>query len=530
MPYKVLIPTAGTGSRLGGMTKYLNKSLITIGNKPAISRIIEMFPSDTEFVIATGYKGELVKEFFSLAYPERKIQFVDILLYEGEGSGLGLTIQECKSLLQCPFVFCSCDTLVTEQIHEPSVNWMGYDDRDKLEQYRTINISDTGKVLSINEKGMNIIPSSRPYIGLAGIHDYELFWEAMEAGKDLAVQQGESYGLKEIINSGVEAIKYTWFDTGVTIELDATKKRYSNPNAPNILEKPDETIWFLDKKVIKFSANTQFISDRVKRSSLLNGFVPSITKHTTHMYCYNYVEGDVLSKCVSHKIFEKLLDFSKTFWRRKKLSAVEMKDFSKSCIKFYKDKTYERIDMFYRNFKKDDNITLINGIAYPPLSEILEIVDWNEMTEGIPGQFHGDYHFENIIYDNEHDNFKFVDWRQDFDKFLDIGDIYYDLAKLLHGLIICHELIAKDNYEVTWVNDIIQYDFNRKQMLVECERYYYLWLNKNNYNVKKVKMLTAFIFLNIAALHHYPYALLLYALGKVMLYETIHGEWGKELC
>ena len=92
MNYKVLIPTAGTGSRLGGMTKYINKSLIGVGNKPALSRIIESFPEETEFVIATGYKGELVKEYLSLAYPGRKIQFVDILLYEGEGSGIGLTI------------------------------------------------------------------------------------------------------------------------------------------------------------------------------------------------------------------------------------------------------------------------------------------------------------------------------------------------------------------------------------------------------------------------------------------------------
>ena len=49
MGYKVLIPTAGTGSRLGEETKYINKALISIGNRPAISRIIEMFPEDCEF-------------------------------------------------------------------------------------------------------------------------------------------------------------------------------------------------------------------------------------------------------------------------------------------------------------------------------------------------------------------------------------------------------------------------------------------------------------------------------------------------
>jgi hypothetical protein len=57
--------------------------------------------------------------------------------------------------------------------------------------------------------------------------------------------------------------------------------------------------------------------------------------------------------------------------------------------------------------------------------------------------------------------------------------------------------------------------------LVECENYYYEWLEKNGFNVNKVKTMTALIFLNIAALHHYPYALVLMALGKEMLQKAI---------
>lgn len=520
MAYKVVIPTAGTGSRLGGITKYLNKSLVSIGNKPALSRIIEMFPDDTEFVVPVGYKGELIKEYVSLAYPQRKIVFVDILLYEGEGSGLGLTIQKCKTFLQCPFVFCSCDTLVNERIPEPAVNWMGYDERDNLEQYRTIHVSDEDTITSIDEKGANLSKSSKPYIGLAGIYNYELFWDTMEAGKETSITQGESYGLRALLPHGMLAQKFTWFDTGVSVELEATRKRYAVSGDPHILEKPDETIWFLNNKVIKFSANTGFISDRVKRSKLLNGFVPEITGHTTHMYCYDYVKGDVLSNCVSLGLFEKLLDFSQSFWQKTKLSADGNDEFKKSCMKFYKDKTYERLDLFYRNFQKKDNAEFINGETYPALSEMLKSLDWEKIADGLPGQFHGDYHFENIVYDAVRDEFTFLDWRQNFDKSLDIGDIYYDLAKLLHGFIICHELIAKDAYTVEWKENTIECDFNRKQKLVECEQFYYIWLEKSGYDVKKVKTLTSLIFLNIAALHHYPYSLLLYGLGKKMLYES----------
>lgn len=293
------------------------------------------------------------------------------------------------------------------------------------------------------------------------------------------------------------------------------------------MEKFDEAIWFLGNKVIKFSADPAFISDRVKRATLINGFVPVITGHTTHMYCYDYIKGDLLSKCVSQKIFEKLLKFSQQFWQKKQLFNEDMVKFKNSCMKFYKNKTYERLDLFYKNFQQTDNAGIINGTTYPSLAEILETVDWNELSNGLPGQFHGDYHFENIVYDKNRDEFKFLDWQQNFDKSLDTGDIYYDLAKLLHGLIICHEIIAKDNYEVVWKDNKIDFDFHRKQKLVECERYYYKWLKANGYDVRKVKILTALIFLNIAALHHYPYVLLLYALGKEMLYNALYENTGK---
>ena len=131
------------------------------------------------------------------------------------------------------------------------------------------------------------------------------------------------------------------------------------------------------------------------------------------------------------------------------------------------------------------------------------------------------HHFENILYDKSKGQFELLDWRQNFGTFLDIGDIYYDLAKLNHGLIICHELIAKDLFEVAWEGSEIRYDFNRKQSLVECEQHLYEWLGKNGYDVRKVKTMTALIFLNICALHDYPYSLLLYGLGKEMLCENL---------
>ena len=59
MIYRVLIPTAGLGSRLNKFCKNINKALISISHKPAISYIIEKFDKDIEFVIPLGYKGHI---------------------------------------------------------------------------------------------------------------------------------------------------------------------------------------------------------------------------------------------------------------------------------------------------------------------------------------------------------------------------------------------------------------------------------------------------------------------------------------
>ena len=153
MSYRVVIPTAGTGSRLKGLTKYINKSLVGIANRPTISHLIEQFPHDCEFVIALGHKGDLVRDFLELAYPNKTFFFAEVDPYEGEGSGLGLSLMSCEQYLQQPFVFLSCDTLVKGEIPEPSYNWMGFAQRNDLSQYRTLNIVNFN-VSEICEKGV----------------------------------------------------------------------------------------------------------------------------------------------------------------------------------------------------------------------------------------------------------------------------------------------------------------------------------------------------------------------------------------
>ena len=116
MSYTVFIPTAGTGSRLGTATQFLNKSLIEINNKPIISHIIGNFDENARFVIPIGHKGDEVKDYLKFAHPELNIITVPINPFEGPGSSLGTTLKISQDYLQEPFIFSSCAQHILKMI------------------------------------------------------------------------------------------------------------------------------------------------------------------------------------------------------------------------------------------------------------------------------------------------------------------------------------------------------------------------------------------------------------------------------
>ena len=245
------------------------------------------------------------------------------------------------------------------------------------------------------------------------------------------------------------------------------------------------------------------------------------------MYSYDYVNGNVFSKVLTAENFKFFLDYMEKFWDP--YYGVDIKDFKSKCMKFYKDKTYQRVDNYFEEFHNSDtDREVINGTAVPSIYTLLDEVEWSNISEGIPVRFHGDLHFENILSSekNKYNTLPFVllDWRQDFCGELEYGDVYYDLAKLMHGLIISHEIINKNLYNFDRSMNEIKYDFLRKNVNIDCEDIYVDYLNRWGYDVEKVKIMTSLIFLNIAKFHHYPYCHLLFYLGKSMLFKLLREK------
>ncbi len=531
--YKVVIPSAGIGSRVGPYTKFLNKSLITVGNKPVISHIIDKFDPSIEIIILLGYKGDHIRQVVTAIYPDRKFNFVIVDRFEGEGSGLGYSLQCAKNELQSPFIFISNDTLISDKNIDldPNIfgNWLGYVNRLDYEksnnnfnisEYRTIEKEDA-IVTKINPKG---IKTDNIYIGLCGVLDYKKFWKTMDDG--LSIDAGESFGLKSLNDIKAISFETSWMDIGNLELLEQTKNKFLDPEY-NILEKENEAIWFIKDRVIKFSTDESFIAGRCKRIQNFEenkNLFPTITHQDKNLYVYTKEDGKVLSDILTIPRFKKLFRTMNNIWDKKVDPITWSKNiefFEDILINFYKIKTYQRIEDFFSRFEFVDDSNIINGILIPPVEKLLEQVDWDFLCRHKIsfGHYHGDFHNENILF-NDKDELKLLDWRQNFGRSdnLEFGDIYYDFAKFYHGLLVPHYSIKHSLFKIeSHSNDEIFIDIFIPYRFVEIEEEFLNWIEKNGYSIKKTKILTALIYLNIAGLHEYPYSLFLFYLGKYLL-------------
>ncbi len=237
LKYKVLIPTSGTGSRLGEITKTVNKSLVPLNGRATICYLLDSYPFNIPIVITLGYLGQSVKDFLEKEYPERIFEFVWVDKYEGEGSSLGYSMLKAKDNLQCPFIFHACDGIFVEKIPEPDHNWIGGYVEDwnvsklPLEHYRTHSIKNN-RILHFNERG--ILGFDSIHIGLDGIFDYKMYWEILEQiykNNPNDSQISDVPILDEMIKRGADFtwVPYSvWLDTGNLDALDATLLYLSN--------------------------------------------------------------------------------------------------------------------------------------------------------------------------------------------------------------------------------------------------------------------------------------------------------------
>ena len=143
-------------------------------------------------------------------------------------------------------------------------------------------------------------------------------------------------------------------------------------------------------------------------------------------------------------------------------------------------------------------------------------IDWSYLSKGNPTNIHGDLQFDNIIL-GKNNKIKLIDWRPNFGKFNLIGDINYDLAKLLGGLEINYDLIKKNKFYFRKKKNKISIKVPKRNGTKKLIKVLENFIIEKKLDIEKIKVITGLIFLNMSPLHHHPFDKLLFYFGKYYL-------------
>lgn len=511
---KLLILAAGRGSRMLNLGNDFNKGLLPVAGKAIITHIIENADVD-EIIIAVGYKSEQVKEYCQALHSKSTIKFVDVDNYDGPGSGPGYSMYCCKELLDCPFYLLTADSLIKEKLPPIDYNWIGIATVPDIENYATCSIDSQGRIIDFKNKSKDSL--SFAFTGVAAIYDYKLFWEKFDSYKEnKSDKETELVGaFYKPFFADIYGKELEWHDTG---RKDLYQEIYLK----------DKGIGFYDLKKIDIDEFTYCVNNVVakittekkaeykkRRGLLLTSLTPQL-KYTElkNFVVHDFVDGKTLYEIDSTDLYKSFLHWcsEKLFVRK----AGQFYDFADSCLSFYKTRTIDRLV----NFQKKTNLNFVNRInnldCKSPL-EILNKINWeNVLASSQNITFHGDLNFGNVICKPDQ-SFCLIDWRSDFDGNMS-GDLYYDLSKLYAGTAVNFAL-AHDSQELFLEKEsaIVLKEFETKATL-EFKLYYENWLVENVYDLTKVKLIAALIYLNMSPLHSDKF-------GKYLFYKGTY-----ELC
>jgi UTP-glucose-1-phosphate uridylyltransferase len=517
----VCILTAGMGTRMGPYSGQINKALLPLDGKAIISHIVGSFTPDHEFVIGLGYLGDQVRKYFRIAHPDAKVIFVEIDNFDGAGSGPGYSLFCCKPYLQRPFYFVSCDTLWTGELPSaPQENWLGVASVPPSETGRYCNLKiDKDRVTSLLDKVEVHDPAFQAFVGLCYIRDFGVFWRGLGDDHLVAGERQVSNGLTALIaSSAVRAQSVTWTDVGDIDKYKRAVLQYADYD----FSKSDEFFYTVGGKVIKYFADHAVSKMRVEKAGLNPAVFPRITDHAGGFYAYDYQPGDTLYKVNNVEIFSELLQWlEKDVWKKVDVPQAEMR---KACDVFYRDKTLKRLADYKKKYAAEPEPDTVNGTPVPGVDELIARVPWETLGNGVPAFMHGDLQFDNILFDSDTARFTLLDWRQDFAGKIAYGDLYYDLAKLRGGIILKYDLIKRNLLEYSEIGPAAFFDFAQRYQSQKYLEILEQYVVRKGLDAKRVRLLTACIYLNMSPLHHYPFDKMLHALGRVLLHAELSSD------
>jgi choline kinase len=513
VPIKICILAAGKGTRMGVFSTCFHKSLLPLGNKAVISHIISQFGEDHEYVIPIGYLGQQIRDFFKVVYPRLNVTFVEVSHFEGKGSGPGLSLYSCRKLLQESFVFTSCDTLIPGDISMNfDDNWIGVKRVNDPENWCSVKIKDEN-VSEIHYRKK--IKNAYAFIGIGHVKDFLIFWNSLKNDSTLLNEEIQvSNGLEGLRTSILKAVEMPWIDTGNIANyckaLPLFEKNFSFEN------KVTDVTYKYGESIVKLFKSKLVAEGRSKRAKKNKGIFAELLRNEGCVYSYKYVDGKVLASSINYSTCEQFLNWAKQrLWHPMKISESKWESLTTS---FYKNKSLGRLELFKNKtqIKYEEKLININGLDCLSVNDIISGIPTSFFQEGTPSIYHGDLHADNVII--AVDSVVLIDWRDCFGDSMDIGDMYYDLAKFFHTLNFSVNAMDNNFFQCT---EVEPHSFSLSHR-IEYGQYdaveaFWHFCKENRLDKNRIRFISALVFINMAPLYSENLGKYLYLLGRYEL-------------
>lgn len=505
MKNTVIIPTAGTGSRMGNYTKNLNKALLPYKNKPVISHIIDSFPIDTKFIVPVGYLADQIKDFCRITYADRDIEFVEIDDYLSPESGTSYTLRQCRDKVNGPFWYVPCDTYFNESVVDRVTDNNCYFVKTVPEKdthlYTMFDIDTNSNITKITFK-KSTFKTCSAFTGLAYIYHYNDFFDSLEKLNSTEL----IYSIQ--LGDAVDRLD-TWLDFGdpVNYQTELGKSQKFD------FTKKDELTYICNGRVVKWWADGSTPKKKYTKT-LKNPLVfPANCQHIGNFMAYDFFDGQTLYEHNDPDVLIPCLE-----WLKNEVWLPVDADITDASIEFYKTKTLMRVAKFLEKYPHLRQVNFIDGIKVNDYSYYLNKIDWGYLsTTTLPGFVHGDLQFDNVVV--KEGKFKIIDWRHEFANIIEFGDIYYDLAKLAGGFMINYANIKQHNFNIEVDNDNVTLSIPSIDHVTVYQRLLKEFIISQGYDYKKVQMLIPIIYWNMSPLHTSPFDLFLWYLGIKLFQE-----------
>jgi NDP-sugar pyrophosphorylase family protein len=497
----VIISCAGTGSRMREVNANVHKALLPFKDLPILWHIINGVPQDKRIGILIGYKAEQIMDFIDLSFPNRGFIFINVEDYESHLSGTAISLMYAREYVHESFWYLPCDGYTYETATIFACKKKSTLFTSPLES--VVNPLEFTIVESKNDRLESLV-YKKPYkhfknpaifTGIMYISGANDFFSILQSAQEREFVNCLQEGIDLVLLSG-------WSDLGTPDEYRWNLKKLSKYD----FSKPSEITYELPNLIIKHLSVIEEVSLKRLKPSVNPNIYPTGIQAKGNFFAYTKIEGSSFYSVADTADFKELLE-----WLRQHLWIHEEADLYDDAVAFYREKTRSRVENIKKILPYDFNETFFisNKKEINP-AEILGKIDWVYITRTtVSTQIHGDLQFDNIICTPEGE-FKLIDWRTSFGSQTILGDIYYDLAKLLGGIHMDYFQIKRNNFSFQISKNRIEYNFPSVPTKLVMLKIFEEFCMAHDYDINRIKLLIGIIYLNMSPMHTRPFADLLF--------------------